>query len=61
MIRAGNTKEGSITVPMTSCLFDWFGITCMTTDNFFYLKNRLIQTIQAGGEWNNDTSPLSIP
>ncbi len=26
-------------------LFDWFGISCMTTDNFcFYLQNRLIQT-----------------
>ncbi len=28
-------------------LFDWFGISCMTTDNFcFYLRNRLIQTSQ---------------
>jgi hypothetical protein len=24
-------------------LFDWFGISCMTTDNFcFYLQNRLV-------------------
>jgi hypothetical protein len=31
-------------------LFDWFGISCMTTDNFcFYFQNRLIQTSQAGG------------
>ncbi len=30
-------------------LFDWFGISCMTTDIFcFYLQNRLIQTNQAG-------------
>jgi hypothetical protein len=43
-------------------LFDWFGISCMTTDNFcFYLQNRLIQTIQKGGQWYSDTSPFSIP
>jgi hypothetical protein len=31
-------------------LFDWFGISCMTTDNFcFYLRNRLLQTSQTGG------------
>ncbi len=43
-------------------LFDWFGIICMTTDNFcFYLQNRLIQSSQTGGQWYNDTSPFSIP
>ncbi len=43
-------------------LFDWFGISCMTTDNFcFYLQNRLIQTSQTGGQWYSDTSPFSIP
>jgi hypothetical protein len=42
--------------------FDWFGISCMTTDNFcFYLQNRLILTSQAGGEWYSGTSPFSIP
>ncbi len=42
--------------------FDWFGISCMTTDNFcFYLQNRLIQTSQTGGQWYSDTSPFSIP
>ncbi len=42
-------------------LFDWFGISCMTTDDFcFYLQNRLIQTSQAGGQWYSDTSPFSI-
>ncbi len=42
----GILRGGSITVPLTS-LFDWFGISCMTTDNFcFYLQNRLIQTSQ---------------
>jgi hypothetical protein len=43
-------------------LFYWFGISCMTTDNFcFYLQNRLIQTSQTGGQWYSDTSPFSIP
>ncbi len=43
-------------------LFDWFAISCMTTDNFcFYLQNRLIQTSQTGGQWYSDTSPFSIP
>ncbi len=42
-------------------LFDWFRISCKTTDNFcFYLQNRLIQTIQTGGEQYRDTSPFSI-
>ncbi len=40
-------------------LFDWFGISCMTTANCcFYLQNRLIQTSQTGGQWYSDTSPL---
>ena len=43
-------------------LFDWFGISCMTTDNFcFYLQNRLIQTSETGDQWYSDTSPFSIP
>jgi hypothetical protein len=43
-------------------LFDWFGISCMTTDHFyFYLQNRLIQTSQTGGLQYSDTSPFSIP
>jgi hypothetical protein len=47
---------------MVDLLFDWFGISCMTTDNFcFYLQNRLIQTGQTGGPQYNDTSPFSIP
>ncbi len=57
MIRPGNTKGGSITVLLTSCLT---GLE--STDNFcFYLKNRLIQTSQTGGQQYSDTSPLSIP
>ncbi len=43
-------------------LFDWFGISFMTTDIFcFYLQNRQIQTSQAGGQWYNDTFLFSIP
>ncbi len=43
-------------------LFDWFGISCMTTDNFcFYFQNRLIQTSRTGGQQYSDTSPFSIP
>jgi hypothetical protein len=43
-------------------LFDWFGISCMTTANIcFYLQNRLIQTSQTGGQRHTDTSPFSIP
>ncbi len=43
-------------------MLDWFGIGCMTTDDFcFYLQSRLIQTSQTGGQWYCDTSPFSIP
>jgi hypothetical protein len=40
----------------------WFGISCMTTNNFyFYLQNWLIQTSQTGGQRYRDTSLFSIP
>jgi hypothetical protein len=57
--KSGNTKgEYHCTIDL---LFDWFGISCMTTDNFcFYLQNRLIQTSQTGGQWYSDISPFSI-
>jgi hypothetical protein len=43
-------------------LFDWFGMSCMTTDNYcFYLQNFLIQTSQTAGQQYSDTSPFSIP
>jgi hypothetical protein len=43
-------------------LFDWFGISCMNTDNFcFYLQNRLIKTCQTGGQLYSDTSLFCIP
>jgi hypothetical protein len=61
MSLTGNTKWGSITVPLTSYL-DWFGISCMTADKFCsYLQNRLIQTSQTGGQQYRDTSLFSIP
>jgi hypothetical protein len=51
-VKAWNTKGESI---------DWFGISCMTTDNFcFHLQNRLIQTSQTGGQRYSDTPPLII-
>ncbi len=58
-IEAGNTKGGKnhCTVDL---LFDWFGISSVTTD-CFYLQNGLIQTCQTGGKWYSDTSPFSIP
>jgi hypothetical protein len=58
---AGNTEGGKYHCTI-DLLFDWFGISCMTTDNFcFYLQNRLIQTSQTGGQLYSDTSPFSIP
>jgi hypothetical protein len=43
-------------------LFDWFGISCITNDNFcFYFQNRLIHTSQRGDQCYSDTSPFSIP
>jgi hypothetical protein len=43
-------------------VFDWFGISCMTTDNFCsYLQNRLIQASETGVQRYSDTSPFSIP
>jgi hypothetical protein len=60
MVYPGNTKgKYHCTVNL---LFDWFGISCMTTDNYcFYLQNRLIQSSQTGGQWYSDTSPLVFP
>jgi hypothetical protein len=53
--------SGSITCT-TDLLFDWFGISYLTTDNFcFYWQNRPIQTSETGGQWYSDTSPFSIP
>ena len=53
----GNTEGGSITVPLTSCLTGLESAVQVC----FYLKNRLTQTSQTGGQWYSDTSPFSIP
>ncbi len=60
-VRAGNTKGGSITVPLTSCLTGLELAVWQLTFFVFYLQNRLIQTSQTGGQWYSDTSPFSIP
>ncbi len=57
----GNTKGGKYHCTV-DLLFDWFEISCMTTDNFcFNLQNKLIQTSQTGGQLYSYTSPFSIP
>jgi hypothetical protein len=58
-VNPGNTKGGSITVPLTSCLTGLESAVWQLI--FFYLQNRLIQTSQTGGRQYNDTSPFSIP
>ncbi len=61
MVRPGNTKGGKYHCTV-DLLFDWFGISCMTTDNFcFYLQNRLIKASQTGGQQYSDTSPIRTP
>ncbi len=57
--KAGNTKGGSFTVPLTSCLT---GLEQLYDNwQFLFLFTRLIQTSQTGGQWYSDTSPFSIP
>ncbi len=42
--------------------FDWFGISCKTTDDFcFHFQNRLIQTSQTGGQCTVILPPLVFP
>ncbi len=59
--RPVNTKWGSITIPLISCLN---GLAL----SFFANKNKncqlsysWFQTSQTGGQWYSDTSPFSIP
>ncbi len=60
-VTPGNTTGGKYQCTI-DLLFDWFGISCMTDDNFcFYLQNRQIKTGQTGGQRYSDTSPFSIP
>jgi hypothetical protein len=61
-IRQGILKGGGKYHFTIDLLLDWFGISCMTTDNIcFSLQNRLIETSQIGGQWYSNTSPFSIP
>jgi hypothetical protein len=61
MVKAGKSKREKYHCTV-DLLFDWFGISCKTPDNFcFYLQNRLIQTSQTGGQLYSDTSLFSIP
>jgi hypothetical protein len=60
-IKPGNTKGGQYHCTV-DLLFDWFGISCIASDDFcFYLQNRLIQTGQTGGQLYSDTSPFRVP
>jgi hypothetical protein len=58
--KTGNTKGGSITVLLTSCLTGLESAVQLLT-NFYYLQNRLIHNSQTGGQWYSVTSPFSIP
>jgi hypothetical protein len=60
-IYPGNTKGGSITVLLTSCLTGVKSAVWQLTIFVFYLQNRLIQTSQTGGQQYSNTSPFSIP
>ncbi len=43
-------------------LFDWFGINCVTTDNFcFYSQNRLIKTVKQEVNGTVILPPLVFP
>jgi hypothetical protein len=57
----GNTKGGSIIVPLTSCLNGLESAVWQLTIFVFICKNRLIRTSKTGGEQLIDTSSFSIP
>jgi hypothetical protein len=61
MVLLSNVRQRGKYHCTVDLLFDWFGISCMTTDNFcFYLQNRLFQISQTGGRLYSDTT-FSIP
>jgi len=60
-VEAGNTKGGSITVLLTSCLTGLKSAVWQLTMFVFYLQNSQIQTGQTGGQQLIDTSPFSVP
>ncbi len=61
LIYPGNTKGGSITVPLTSCLtgLDWSLLQIKNKN--CQLSYSWFQTSQSGGQLYSDTSPFSIP
>ncbi len=58
--QAGNTKGGSITVQLTSCLTGLELAVRQMPFFCFNLQKRIIQTSQSGGQWYSDTFPFSI-
>jgi hypothetical protein len=55
----GNTKGGSITVPLTSCLI-------VFDKSVSQIKTKIVSShtadpSQTGGQWYGDTFPFSIP
>ncbi len=58
---AGNTKEGSITLPLTSCLTVLESAVWLLTIFVFICKTVKSKPGQTGGQQYNDTSPFSIP
>ena len=61
MLRAGNTKEGSITVPLTSCLTGLDKSVLQIKNKNRNLSFSCFQTGQTGGQQYSYTSPFSIP
>jgi hypothetical protein len=61
IVQAGNTKGGSIIVPLTSCLTG-------LDKSVFQIKIKIVnchtadsKPVKKGDQWDSDTSPFSIP
>ena len=61
LLKPGNTKGGSITLPLTSYLTGLDSAVWQLTIFVFISQNRLIKTKQTGGQQYSDTCPFSIP
>jgi len=60
-VQAGNTKGGSITVLLTTCLTVLDLSVLLIKNKYCQLSYSWFQTSQTGGQWYSDTSPFSIP
>ena len=60
IILTGNTKGGSITVPLTSCLTGLDKSVLQIKNKNCQLSYSWFQTSQTGGQWYSDTYPFSI-